>query len=287
MATAEQIQKVKELFPAYSWMLDVPDLANIITQAADEQWAADRIQGALQGTQWFKDRSALARQWAELSQSDPGEAKKQQSALAVQMRQWASSVGLTVSADEAMYIAGLSLSAGQSQNEWQANIYRQYTENAKQRPTVVVDQLKMKASEYAIPLSDAVMNKWSQDIATGMVDMNTYESYLREQAKSLFPGLSNAIDRGITVAQYVQPYAQVAVQELGINPQEIDWRDPKWNMAIQRTDPKTGMSSAMSLSDWTRELRTNDVFGYDKTPKAQEQATMLSQALLQRFGSAA
>lgn len=287
MATAEQMQRVRELFPAYAWMLDVPDLANIISQAADEQWAADRIQGALQGTQWFKDRSAVARQWAELSQSDPAEAKKQQSSLAVQMRQWASSVGLTVSADEAMYIAGLSLSAGQTQAEWQANIYRQYTEVAQQRPTVVVDQLKMKASEYAVPLSDAVMNKWSQDIAIGMVDMNTYESYLREQAKSLFPGLANAIDRGITVSQYVQPYAQVAVQELGINPQEIDWRDPKWGMAIQQTDPKTGTSAAMSLADWTRELRTNDVFGYDKTPKAQEQATMLSQALLKRFGSAA
>ena len=287
MATPEQIQKVKELFPAFSWMLDVPDLANIITQAADEQWAADRIQGALQGTQWFKDRSALARQWTELLQSDPAEARKQQSALAVQMRQWASSVGLTVSADEAMYIASLSLGNGESQAEWQANIYRQYTQAAGQKPTVVVDQLKARAYEYAIPLSDSVMLKWSQDIATGMADMNTYESYLREQAKSLFPSLSNAIDRGITVNQYVQPYAQVAVQELGINPQEIDWRDPKWNMAIQRTDPKTGTSTAMSLADWTREIRTNDVFGYDKTPKAQEQATMLSQALLQRFGSAA
>ena len=203
------------------------------------------------------------------------------------MRQWASSVGLTVSADEAMYIASLSLGNGESQAEWQANIYRQYTQAAGQKPTVVVDQLKARAYEYAIPLSDSVMLKWSQDIATGMADMNTYESYLREQAKSLFPSLSNAIDRGITVNQYVQPYAQVAVQELGINPQEIDWRDPKWNMAIQRTDPKTGTSTAMSLADWTREIRTNDVFGYDKTPKAQEQATMLSQALLQRFGSAA
>jgi hypothetical protein len=143
------------------------------------------------------------------------------------------------------------------------------------------------AAKYAVPLSDQIVDKWSQDLATGMVDMNVYESYLREQAKSLFPGLANAIDRGITVDQYVQPYAQIAVQELGVNPAEIDWRDPKWNTAIHRIDPKTGVPTAMSLSDWTKELRTNSVYGFDQTQRAQEQAAALGQALLQRMGRAA
>lgn len=287
MATPEEIQKARELFPAFSWMLDVPDLANIITKAAAEQWTADRIQGALQGTQWWKDRNATARRWAELSQSDPAEATRQQNLLATQMMQWASSVGLRVTQNEATYIAGLSLSSGVSESEWKANIYKQFTVVGGQQPTTVRDQLSIKAADYAIPMSSQIMDKWAQDLATGMVDMNTYESYLREQAKSLFPGLSNAIDRGITVSQYVQPYAQIAVQELGINQQEIDWRDPKWNTAIHRVDPKSGVPTSMSLSEWTQELRTNTVYGYDQTQKAQQEAAMLGNALLQQFGRAA
>lgn len=287
MATPEEIQKAKELFPGFAWMLDVPDLAGIITQAAAEQWTADRIQGAIQGTQWWKDRNTIARKWSELSQTDPAEAQRQIGLLATQMMQWSSSVGLRMTTDEARYVASLSLSAGQGEAEWKANIYKQYTQVAGQQPTPIRDQLSIKAADYAIPMSSQIMDKWAQDLATGMVDMNTYESYLREQAKSLFPGLSNAIDRGITVSQYVQPYAQIAVQELGVNPQEIDWRDPKWSTAIHRVDPKTGVPTSMSLSDWTKELRTNSVYGYDQTQKAQEEAAMLGNALLQRFGRAA
>lgn len=287
MATPEEIQKARELFPAYAWMLDVPDLAGIITQAAAEQWTADRIQGAIQGTQWWRDRNTVARRWQELTQSDPAEATRQQNLLATQMMQWASSVGLRVTQDEARFVAGLALSGGQGESEWKANIYKQFTTVAGQQPTTVRDQLSIKASQYAIPMSDTIMDKWAQDIATGMVDMNTYESYLREQAKSLFPGLTNALDRGITVSQYVQPYAQIAVQELEIAPESIDWRDPKWNTAIHKVDPKTGVPTSMSLSDWTRELRTNTIYGYDQTQKGQQQAAMLGNALLQQFGRAA
>ena len=287
MATAEEIQRAKELFPGFSWMLDVPDLAGIITQAADEQWAVDRIQAAIQGTQWWKDRNTIGRQYQELVQTDPAEATRQRQMLATQMRQWASSVGLTVAANEADFIANLALQNGNSEAEWKANIYKQYTTVAGQKPTPVQDQMTAKAAEYAIPISDQTMAKWAQDLSTGMVDMNTFESYLREQAKSLFPGLSNAIDRGITVAQYVQPYAQIAVQELGINQNEIDWRDPKWNTAIHQIDPKTGASTSMSLSDWTRELRTNSVYGFDQTERAKDQAMQLSNSILQQFGRVA
>jgi hypothetical protein len=287
MATPEQMQQARDLFPGYAWMLDVPELADIIGRAAEERWIADRIQGALQGTNWWRERNTVARRWQELVQTDPAEARRQQLALALQMRQWAASVGLQVSSDEASYIAGLTLAGGASESEWKGSIYQQFAGVQGQQPTTVREQMGQMAAKYAVPLSDQIVDKWSQDLATGMVDMNVYESYLREQAKSLFPGLANAIDRGITVDQYVQPYAQIAVQELGVNPAEIDWRDPKWNTAIHRIDPKTGVPTAMSLSDWTKELRTNSVYGFDQTQRAQEQAAALGQALLQRMGRAA
>ena len=287
MATPEQMQQARELFPGYAWMLDIPELADIIGRAAEERWAADRIQGALQGTGWWRERNTIARQWQELTQTDPAEATRQQNMLALQMRQWAASVGLQITADDAAYVAGLSLARGASESEWKGGIYQEFAGVRGQRPSTVRDQMGAMAAQYAVPLSDQTVDKWSQDLATGMVDMNMYESYLREQAKSLFPGLSNAIDRGITVQQYVQPYAQIAVQELGLNPGEIDWRDPKWNTAIHRVDAKTGVPTSMSLADWTKELRTNAVYGFDQTQRAQEQAAALSQGLLQRFGRAA
>ncbi len=287
MATPEEMQQARELFPGLAWMLDIPELADLISRAAAEQWTTNRIQGSLQGTEWWRARNSVQRQWEELSQSDPAEARRQQQALAFEMRRWAATVGVSMTSDEALYVAGLSLSRGASQPEWQAGIYTEYVDNRGQRAGTVRDQMGQMAAQYAVPIAGPTMDKWAQDLATGMVDMNAYESYLREQAKSLFPGLANAIDRGITVDQYVQPYAQIAVQELGVNPAEIDWRDPKWNTAIHRVDPKTGVPIAMSLSDWTKELRTNSLYGFDQTQRAQEQATALGQALLQRMGRAA
>jgi hypothetical protein len=106
-----------------------------------------------------------------------------------------------------------------------------------------------------------------------------------EQAKSLFPGLTSALDQGVTVRQYAEPYLQIAQQELGTNINAISLTDPKWNAAVNQIDPKTGQRVSMNLSDWTSKIRSDSQYGYDTTEQARTRAAQLSTQLTNMMGA--
>jgi hypothetical protein len=115
------------------------------------------------------------------------------------------------------------------------------------------------------------------------VTPDEFTDYVKEQAKSLHPGLASAIDRGVTVKAYVDPYAQVAAQTLDVSPDSIDFvHDPKYQKALFQKDPKTGENTAMSLADWGTYLRT--LPDYAKTRGANQMAAQFGNSLLQTFG---
>lgn len=282
--------EVRRIYPQYAWTLDIPDLADVLIQAAAEKWDDGRTIAALQNTQWWKDRNNAQRAQEQLYRNDPGTWNQQKNATKTAIRQFASRNGITISDAEAEQLAFNAVTGGKSTEEWQASLVQTFMGGSGARgqtPAPIADRLKQIAADYAVPLSGETLKKWASDILTGMVDENTFASYVREQAKSMFPSLSNAIDRGITVKQYVDPYSQIAQTELGINPNDIDWADQKWSRALHNIDAKSGAPVSMSLSDWTRELRTNPVYGFDQTIRAQEQAGQLGNAMLQRLGYAA
>lgn len=278
---------IREMYPTLAWMLAVPELADLLIKAGMENWEPGRIKAAIEGTQWWKDRNQSARNFEEQLNSDPATAEQQVQSLKTQVLQFARQNNMNVSDAEALFIARDSLRLGRTQQEWQASVVGKYGAASASGASPTAQQLKALAAQYAVPMSDATLQKWVQDMLTGMVDQNTFRAYLIEQAKSLFPSLANALDRGITVQQYVAPYQEIAAQELGINVADIDWTDPKWSTAIHRIDPKTGQPVSMSLSDWQKELRTNPIYGFDQTTRAKDQATALGQNLLERLGFAA
>ena len=134
-----------------------------------------------------------------------------------------------------------------------------------------------------VPISDAQLDKWTKDVQLGNVSQSDFDGYLREQAKSLFPGLSAAIDRGVTVEQYADPYRSIAASTLEVDPQSIDFmKDPKYMKALYQKDPKTGDNTSMSLADWGTHLR--GLPEYRKTSGANQQAASFGNSLLQTFG---
>ncbi len=147
--------------------------------------------------------------------------------------------------------------------------------------------VKNLANQYGVPLSDQAAMDWATKLAQGAITEDSVKGYLVEQAKSLFPALAGALDRGITVAQYADPYIQIAQQELGINPASVSFTDPKWMQALNQVDPKTGQRVSMSLDDWLKTIRTDSRYGYDTSSQGRQSATQLATALQQRFGAAA
>jgi hypothetical protein len=150
---------------------------------------------------------------------------------------------------------------------------------------VTVDMLKEESHQYLVPISDATVEAWTQQILNGTATKESFDSYLKTQAKSLHPEMAGAIDQGISPLAYVSPYAETAAKLLGLNPADIDFMQPKWQKALTQIDPKTGQRSAMSLSDWQRTLMTDPTYGYDKSQNGVDAATSLKHGLAKMFGA--
>ncbi len=148
-----------------------------------------------------------------------------------------------------------------------------------------VENMKAQARQFLVPLSDATLKKWTQQITAGDVPAEGFTNYLKEQAKSLFPTLAGAIDRGITVEQYTEPYRQIAAQTLELNPEQIDFTNPVYGKALLNTDPKTNERSAMGLADFQTYLRGRPE--YRRTRQANESAAEFTNTLTEMFGKVA
>lgn len=248
-------------------------------------WSADQIDAALHATPYYQSTPKAGRTFDTLQALDPATARSQQEQRADQMQAWASSNGMNLSRDAALFTAGVSLSSGFTDQQWQQDIIRnQYSQIASNRMPID-QQLHAAAAQYGVPVSPLTNLDWAGQIMTGQTTMDAFDAYLREQAKSLYPALADAIDAGITVRQYADPYAQIASRELGINPADFDLSDQKWSAPLNQIDPQTGARTAMTLSSWQSHIRSDPIYGYDTTTGARDQAAQFATSLAQQFGA--
>lgn len=145
-------------------------------------------------------------------------------------------------------------------------------------------EVRERASQYLVPISDQMMERWTEQMVRGETDMEGFNAYLVEQAKSLFPGMAGALDRGVTVAQYADPYRQIAARELEMAPEAVDLTDPRFRQMLDQRDSK-GNRVAMTLSESAEYLRKMPE--WQQTRGANEKAAALTESILARFGKVA
>lgn len=270
-------------FSAYA--LEIPEVKSILDQAAREDWDEERIKGAITSTRFWATTSDAERGWMALEKQDPATAARRKREQVENLRGQAKKLGFTVDERRLNQIADLSLRWGWSAEQSNKSLASEFKFDPTGQKNQLSRTMKQKAADYAIPLSDAAVQQWGQKIIGGEATEEEFNAYLSEQAKSMFPSLSVALDRGITVRQYVDPYVQIAADTLEIPPDQINIADPKWLRAINQTDPKTGDRTSMTLTEWQDTLRQDPTYGWDKTKQARQQATQLSTSVLKTFGA--
>ena len=119
----------------------------------------------------------------------------------------------------------------------------------------------------------------------GEIDADSFTGWAKQQAKSMWPGLAEALDRGVTVADYTNPYKETIARALELNPDEVDLSDMRWRKVIDQIDPQTGAHTAMSLSDAERYARSQPE--WKKTQAAKDQASSMILNLGKLFGEVA
>lgn len=292
MAKAAPAIDAATLAVDYGFALSVlnsdPDLKRIFTQAVAQTWGTDKFEAELRGTKWFQHTSSTAREWTILQSADPATAKQRSAARLQTLKDEAGALGITMNAQQLNDITRNSLMFGWTDDQVRASMSQGWKYDAK-TPTAglagqTVDKIKQAANDYLVPVSDSAIQAWTQRVLAGTASADDFAEYAKTQARSLFPTLASAIDKGVTVQQYLDPYKQVAAQTLDLNPNDINFMDSKWRAAIDQKDPATGLGVPMSLADWTTHIKTDSAYGYDTTSGGRQAASQLVSALGTAFG---
>lgn len=270
---------------AASFIFD-EEIGPILRQAVDEGWTEQKLFTSLRNTNWFKSRTDKQRQWDQQIALDPKSKEDDIAQRSIDIQEVVAQYGETLAPEQVRELAIESLRSGWTEQQ----MFRGIASEAMKNPAsgggvrfgIVGRGIRELASKFAVPISEQTADEWASKVASGQVVQADYENWLRSQAKGLYPSLAAEIDRGLDVKTLTDPFAQVAQSTLGITAEQINFADPKWNAALNFDDGKG--RRMMTLYEWGRHLRTEEQYGYDRTPEATNKAYEMVDRLGRMFG---
>ena len=285
----DALQAAKELYGGmYAIIEGNEEIKKLILDAYIGKWEPTKFLAKLRETEWFKTTADTARQFDINEQLDPATTTKSINQKALSIQEIAMQKGVRLADETATRLARESLRMGWD-NITLANSVG--AEIVKMNPTSQVsqgfigNQIRQTAMDFGIRLSETSFGKWTEQILTGQASDQMYKDYLLNQAKTLYPALTNGFDRGLTFKQMTDPYAEQASRTLEMPANQIDFTDPKWAAAFSLTDDK-GNQRQMTYSEWDKYLKTNSAFGFEYTDNAKNQALDLVGRIGRLFGAA-
>lgn len=282
-------QKTELIAAEYGWaaaFLQHKELGPILMNAATNGWTEQKLLTEIRQTDWWAKTEQSKREWLSLKSQDPATAARKISESAQQVRTFVAQLGGKMDNDSIDKFAERALANGWNELELTNALTMELLRDGQRagvRSGVIGRQMRQSADAMAIPVSDQTLNSWIGQIAKGQATMDDFNNYVRTQAKGLYSALANDIDKGLSVKDLAEPYAQSAARMLGITPEQVDFTNAKWNKALNFVDGK-GNRRTMTLAEWEDELRTNKQFGYTKTPEAVTKAYAVADAIAQAFG---
>lgn len=288
---ADVIKYFQQNYGSDAWMLQIPDFLGIARQIATgggSQWSDAAIVSAVQQTGWWKQNGSSVFNYMQQQADDPVGFQRTIGGATKIVRDQAQQYGLQLDDATANNLANNYVKFGWAQDPTQlANALAGQWHYQNNVHTTLGDTLQKSAGEWLQPVGSDVLQQWGHDIIAGTKTYDDFTDTMKNQAASMFPGLTDQINKGFTMQQIVDPYRQQAAKLLEIDPNSIDFTNPKYMRALDQVDPKTGQHTSMSQSDWSHTLMMDPQYRYDFTDQARQAATSMGQNLLKTFGATA
>lgn len=284
---APWMEEVKKKFPSQAAYLNNPEIASILKQAIDGKWPPAVLQSNLEASQWWISHSPQQRQWHHLNATDPAAALQSVQAQYSEIMAQAQSLGLNLDAGKLMTLSVQSLAMGWTEQQLREQMVDMSGGDITHGSMGATrSSLQGIANDYLLPVSDNSLDKWTRRIASGTTTAEVFKDQMSRTAISRYqdPGIQTALERGMTIREFADPYVQMAAQTLGVNPNDVDLLETKWNSALDHVDEKTGDRRAMSMSEWEQRIKLNPVYGYDSSKNGIQEASQLVGQLREQFG---
>jgi hypothetical protein len=281
---------IKANFGANAYFVDIPEVFNALKDVVKSGKGVNGLEAALEGTQFWQQNDVSQRAWIVKSGHDPAQARADVAQQTQAIQKLGLDAGITIDPVRAQEMAQSYLRNGWTQTDLQNAIGAEWHyDPASKNQAAAVSKMKQDAKNWLVPLSDQAIQTWGQGLISGTTTDAQYQQYLRDNAKSLLPQLSDLIDAHqndptFTVDHFVDPYRTTAANMLGVQADQIDFADPKWRKALDQVDPKTNTRRIMSLSEWQSTIKSDPTYGYDKTANGIQDGVNLAQQLKQSMG---
>lgn len=289
--TERAIAKIRELFPDYAFFFDVDgggfgqDVRDLLIRAVENNYTAARFRAEYKQTTYYKETTTSAKAWDAKSAGErENEINNKMADLQAEYGDlFDFEGGDKVAREVATNIAKLGLTGNRLKTFVFAETIRLQPNRGATLQTSDADKIRNTLREYGYTPSEDEINS----VLTGQPDrkgMLLNQDALVERAKNAAKGtyshLASQLDAGLSLDDIFKNYRTYAASILELDPNEIDFvKDPKWARAFG--NPQTGQ---MTLTDWVRELKSKDEYGYQFTSQAKQTATRLVMDMEKAFG---
>lgn len=300
--TPEQLDNyVREHYPTYAWMLAIPDVGDILRNAFQHPddpnvSGPEAVQSKIQSTNWWRTTSVSQRAYQQKYIQDPATLQREQADRYNTVHNWATSAGINITefdlhqlADDSLAYAWDDATTRSSMLE-RVSLRDQATGVETKAPSGSIAstsaQIKALAAQYLMPFSDASANDWAKKIWAGTATMDTLTGTFSQQALDAWggrnPAIADAINRGVSPLDFLQPQVNALASTLQMSPQQINLMDPKWNKILNYTDSK-GDLRMMTVPEVEQFARNQHEYRY--TDQANKDADSKINTLLRGLGA--
>lgn len=291
-------------FGLYQEVLDTyPEFGTLIAAAVKDykngsEWSDEQFWAAFNATQYAKDRTK-AEELYDIGITGPNADtynKKVNDTLQL-VKQSSLRLGLPISDQEAMaqatHIVRSDLSQGVVDAMWGTKYLTDSStaggsqiggEPLAGAASQIQSSLRDQAHSWGLNISDELLRtKTGEALGQGerwQEYLQGQDDFFRNQAKLLYPNAAHLFDTQ-NLKQISEGYLQEASSILGTGASEMDITDPKWTAFLNGPDGKI-----LGKDEWTRVLRTDSKYGYDKSLNARKEYSNLTDGLFAAFGMA-
>lgn len=264
-----------------------PELKALITSAVSEQWTSDKFRAKLMATEWYRRWNASTRQWAELQARDPEEAKNRLANKTSVVKAKANQMGISISASRLQQIAGEAILfdyPDERLTELIAAEWKYTSGGGTQGGAATLETtIRRAAADYGVTVNDGDVANWISGALAGRYTEDHINDFVRDMARSRYPGATQWLDQGMTLRQVAAPYVQSYATILETGTDTVDLQDAHIQRAMQGLPTSDGKQPAMqTLYQFEKDLRQDP--RWTKTKNAQQSMMAATSQVLRDFG---
>lgn len=281
-------QQVRTQYPHLAYLLDNPEVRDVLMRATQGAWDQATLQGELFKTAWWQQTSANTRVWDAKMAQDPATAMQEWDQRTVSVLNLSQQLGAPVDNEGAKWLAGRILREGWSDEQLRRFLGRVVRDSGGAAPGQITDQmaqLKALARSYMSTMSDADAQEFAVKIAEGSISREGVETMLRTEAKNRFSWLAPQIDAGLTPTDLFGSTRNAVAQQLEMDPNQIDLNDPRWSELTSPITDEKGQVRSMNFYEAQRWARQRSEWRF--TDNANRTASDMTLNLLKSMGMVA